>query len=134
MTVEDVRRWLKERETEDAALLRAVQEHFPLVAARVAKLKQAGGASSSVNESWGPTLDKVSKLTIAAQRVSAIPIQTFLSGLQSFLLIVSQKRLMVAGKKVEAVEARIQAMATMAHQWVDAGKVERAAIGNLLLT
>ncbi len=132
LTVEDIRLWLKQRETEDAALLQAVEEHFPIVAAKVAKLKQACGTSSSANEGWGPTLDKVSKLTIAAQRVSAIPIQTFLSGLQSFLLIVSQKRLMVAAKKVEAIEARIQAMVRMAHRWVDAGNAERAAIGNLL--
>jgi chemotaxis protein histidine kinase CheA len=133
-TVEDIRLWLQERDTEDAALLRAVEEHFPVVSARVAKLKHAGEVRSAVNESWGPTLDKVSKLTIAAQRVSAVPIQTFLSGLQSFLLIISQKRLMVAAQRVEAVEARIQAVATMAYRWVEAGKAERAAIGNLLPT
>jgi chemotaxis protein histidine kinase CheA len=133
-TVEGIRVWLKQRETEDAALLHAVEEHFPVVAAKVAKLKLASGLSSSSSEGWGPTLEKVSKLTIAAQRVSAVPIQTFLSGLQSFLLIVSQKRLKVAAKKVEAVEARIQAMATMAHRWVDAGEAERAAIRDLLPT
>jgi hypothetical protein len=59
---------------------------------------------------------------------------TFFMGLHSFLTIVMQQRVVVAGKKYEAVESRLREIVKAIQGWVEAGRAERTAVGGVLPT
>lgn len=116
----------------DEAFLSALKQRLPLIARGVARLKdKAQGTGLSISE-FDAILRDVSALHAAAQHVNATSVLAFLTGLRSFLTIVLQRRLTLASKKIEAVEARLTVVHAIAQEWVRVGRVELAAIGKLL--
>jgi hypothetical protein len=59
---------------------------------------------------------------------------TFFMGLHSFLTVIMQQRVVVAGKQYEAVESRLREIVKIVRGWVEAGREERTAVGSLLPT
>jgi hypothetical protein len=55
-----------------------------------------------------------------------------LQGLRSFLLAAAYRKADNLTQRLEAFEGRIQALIPMAEQWVTIGRVERAAIADIL--
>jgi hypothetical protein len=57
---------------------------------------------------------------------------TFLTGLQNFLALIVQRRIVIASQRVQAVEARILAVMTTIEDWITAGQQERDLMSRLL--
>ncbi|MBA2252348.1 MAG: hypothetical protein H0W13_06530, partial [Nitrospirales bacterium] len=55
-------------------------------------------------------------------------VMQFFHGLHTFLTILSQKAVDIAGARLEAVESRIKRIVPIAEQWIEDGKKERAVI------
>jgi hypothetical protein len=71
-------------------------------------------------------------LRTAAQQVNAGSAMMFFTGLHSLLTVVTQRRVFLAATRVESVTARLQTMGSAIRQWVEHGRVQRAAIDQLL--
>ncbi len=56
----------------------------------------------------------------------------FLQGLKSFLTATAYRKVESLPQRLHAVEERLQALASMAEQWVTLGRLERAAISEIL--
>jgi hypothetical protein len=56
----------------------------------------------------------------------------FLQGLRSFLLLTAYRKASTLPQRLETVEARMQTLIPMAEQWVNIGRIERAAISEIL--
>jgi hypothetical protein len=68
----------------------------------------------------------------AAQQVNASQVTTFFMGLHSFISIIMQRRVVVAAKKYEKVQSRVSEIMTSVQGWVETGRAERTAIGDVL--
>ncbi len=55
----------------------------------------------------------------------------FFTGLQSLLVVVAQRHVLLASTRVESVKERLYAMGGAIRQWVEQGRVQRAAIDQL---
>jgi hypothetical protein len=81
-----------------------------------------------------PAIQEVERIHAFAKQVNATAIVTFLTGLQNFLTLLSQRPLVLASKKLKTVEDRINAVVAMAQEWADVGREERDAIERLIAT
>ncbi len=127
-------RFIEEHEEHDTQFLAEVERRVPDMARLVSELK--GGNPSSVvsDETLEPILRAVQGLQEIARTVAATPIILFLNGLQAFLKVVTHRKVSLAAQRLEAVEMRLAALRPMAQQWVEVGRVERAAIRQVLPT
>lgn len=120
-------------EAEDA-FLRTVQLSLPALADKVRSMAVDGVQQSQGMELIEASLQDVSQLRAEAQQVNAAPVMTFLTGLQSLLSVIVQRRIALAAQRLVAVEARVRSMGGTIQQWVELGQAERAAISKLLPT
>ena len=97
-----------------------------------AKLTALAGEPALSNGALEASLQEVAQLRAEAQQVNVTPAMTFFGGLHSLLSVITQHRLRLAGERVQAVAGRLTATRELIHQWVERGKVERAAIGQAL--
>lgn len=118
-------------ETEEA-FYAAVQQQVPTVAEGIAQLKHGGQTLARRAERLQVMLQQVTQLWTAAQQVNASEAMTFFMGLQCFLTVALQQRVIIATQKYDAVELRLRAMLDTIHIWIDAGQAERSAIVSLL--
>ena len=110
-----------------------VQRLGPLVADGIGKMAQApGGHWTEASVEWSAMADHAAELWSAAQQVNAVEAMTFFSGLQSFLTIVREQRVMPPASQFKKVETRLRSMPTMIQEWAEAGRRERGAIEALL--
>ena len=79
-----------------------------------------------------PVVQEVERLHGFAKQVNATALVTFLTGLQSFLILVSKKHLVLASERLAAVEKRIKRVVEMVQEWVDIGREEREVIDRLI--
>ena len=79
-----------------------------------------------------PIIKEVGALHDASVSVEAGTITMFLQGLRSFLIVASYRKTATLAQRLATVEGRIQALVPMAEQWVSIGRVERAAISEIL--
>jgi hypothetical protein len=114
------------------AFLRTVQESLPALADKVRSMAIDGIQPQQGIEMLEASLRDVTQLRADAQQVNAAPVMTFLTGLQSLLSVIIQRRVTLATKRVVAVEARVRSMGGVIQQWVELGQAERAAINKLL--
>jgi hypothetical protein len=56
----------------------------------------------------------------------------FLQGLRSFLMVAAYRKTSTLAQRLGTVETRILALIPMAEQWGNIGRVERAAISEIL--
>jgi hypothetical protein len=73
-------------------------------------------------------LQEVHAMHDSARALEAKPVMQFFHGLHTFLTILSQKAVEIAGSRLEAVEVRIKGIVPIAEQWIEDGKKERAVI------
>lgn len=116
----------------DEAFAAAMREQLPGVVEDIAHLRRA--APAAAGERAGAALEQVTQLWTAAQQVNASAATTFFMGLHSFLTVAAQHRVTIATKRYEAVEAKLRDMMDVIQSWVETGRAERAAIGELLPT
>jgi chemotaxis protein histidine kinase CheA len=79
-------------------------------------------------------LQEVQAMHDSARALEAKPVMQFFYGLHTFLTILSQKAVEIAGSRLEAVESRIKRIVPIAEQWIEDGKKERAVIQQQLVT
>ena len=128
-----VQRILRELDGLDEEFLSEVQRLMPMISKVVSDLKAGGNSSASMpTEKLEPVLHQIQSLHEAARAVKATAIMRFLHGLHTFLTVVAHRGVSLVHQRLEAVTSRLGAVVPMAHQWVDVGRVERAAIGKVL--
>jgi hypothetical protein len=80
----------------------------------------------------GVCLQNIEYLQGLAKQANATPLVTFLTGLQSFLSLIVQRRVAISSQRVQSVEARIGAVVVTIEEWMSAGRQERDAMSRLL--
>jgi hypothetical protein len=115
-------------ESEDA-FVQIVDAQMPGLAAKLSTLADDASVSGQLLEA---SIQEVTQLRAEAQQVNVTPAMTFFGGLHSLLSVLAQHRIRLAGKRVQAIAARLAVVREMIHQWVERGRTERAAIGQAL--
>lgn len=81
---------------------------------------------------WQAIVDHVGELWSASQQVNAVPAMTFFMGLQSFVTVVSHRRVVPVAPQFDRVEAKLREMSALVQDWAEAGRRERSTIDALL--
>ncbi len=134
-TVVDARtigRLLQELDELDERFLTHIQARVPSVIATLGRIARAGEERVFPPQALEPIFDEIDVLSDAAERVSAVNISLFLQGLRTFLRVTAQHKPAAIRERLAAVEERLSTLIPLAQQWVDVGRVERAAIFDIL--
>jgi hypothetical protein len=132
LTAPAVRNILAELDRADETFLNDVRGRVPKMSERLMTLRKEGVADFVTASQLDPVVEEVEALYEAAGRVQAGMITMFLQGLRSFLLVTAYRKTTSLPQRLETVEGRVQALIPMAEQWVNIGRVERAAIAEIL--
>ncbi|HET9846891.1 MAG TPA: HD domain-containing phosphohydrolase [Nitrospira sp.] len=132
VTVDGIRRILEELDQMDERFVDEVGRRIPVVSRILTDLQKDGGADFVTSSQLAPILEQVEALHDASDTVQAGMITMFLQGLRAFLMVAAYRNTPTLPKRLAAVESRIQALVPMAEQWVSIGRVERAAIAEIL--
>lgn len=111
-----------------------IQQRLTTVTNTLKELKSAGGNPETQKRNLQDTLREISFLYEAARDVGAVAIAQFLHGLETLLLEVVYKDVALSPQRVDGVASRVEAIITMARQWVEMGRAEKAAIEKALST
>jgi hypothetical protein len=125
-------RILKDLDELDERFLAQIQAHVPAVLATLAHIDRTGGEPLLPSQALEPIFDEIDILSDSAERVSAANIALFLSGLRTFLRVTIRQKPTAVRERLNAVKERVSALVPLAQQWVDVGRVERAAIFDIL--
>ena len=132
LTVAGIKRILDELDRMDEQFLSEVGRRVPLVSRVLDDLRKSGPTDFVTASQLDPVLTQVEALHDAAASVQAGMITMFLQGLRSFLMVAAYRKASTLPQRLATVESRIQALLPMAEQWVSIGRVERAAIAEIL--
>ncbi|MBI3357921.1 MAG: hypothetical protein HY038_14335 [Nitrospirae bacterium] len=127
-----IREFLDRLAAGEEGFLQIVQQQLSNLTDELRHLKNGVEAPGRSPERLQAVVEQVAQLWSAAQQVNAAQAMTFFMGLHSFLTVVMQRRVVVTGKKYEAVESRLLESMKTIQGWVEAGRAERTAIGSLL--
>lgn len=116
----------------DEQFLGTLRQQLPAVAQNLTRLRREGLAILEPDDVLGGCIQNLEQLQGIAKQANASPLVTFLSGLQSFLSLIVQRRVVLASQRVESVETRIHAVRATIEEWITAGQQEREAMGRLL--
>lgn len=116
----------------DEQFLGTLRQQLPAVAQSLTRLRREGLAILEPDDVLGGCIQNLEQLQGIAKQANASPLVTFLSGLQSFLSLIVQRRVVLASQRVESVETRIHAVRATIEEWITAGQQEREAMGRLL--
>jgi chemotaxis protein histidine kinase CheA len=116
----------------EESFLKAIDERVPEIFRKVNALKMDGEEPGTLKTALETSLQDVACLREEAQQVNAGSAVLFLTGLHSLLTVVAQRRVHLAATRVESVKARLHVMGEAVRQWVEHGRAQRAAIGQLL--
>lgn len=130
--VPTIERILKELDGLDQRFLSEVQARVPAILRAVSALRAETDASGLSEERLISILRDVASLYEVAKSVNASSIMLFLDGLRAFMTVAAYRKVAMAVRRLEAVESRLNALLPMAAQWVDVGRIERAAIMEIL--
>jgi hypothetical protein len=125
-------RILKDLDQSDQIFLGEVQRRVPLLSRWVADLRRRDDDTVCSEKLLEPLVREILALYDAARKVNASSLMLFLAGLRSFLTVAVARPLAFLSHRFEAVEARLASLIPMAEQWVELGRVERAAISEIL--
>jgi chemotaxis protein histidine kinase CheA len=123
-----IRSILRELDALDEWFLAEVQRRIPTLVGGFSEIMAGNQSEDEVER----LLQEVCRLHEAAQNVQAIAIMQFLQGLNTFVTIVTQKRMQVSAVRLQAVAGRISMFARMVQHWVTLGQNERASIEHAL--
>lgn len=132
LTVTEIRRILDDLDRMDEHFLNEVTRRVPLIGRVLDELHTSGATEFVTLSQLDPVLTHVEALHDAAALVHAGMITMFLQGLRSFLMVAAYRKASTLPQRLATVESRIQALLPMAEQWVGIGRVERAAIAEIL--
>lgn len=127
-----VGRILKDLDELDEQFLAQMQAHVPALIATLGDIGRASEERVFSPQALEPVFEAIDRLYDAADRVSASNITLFLHGLRTFLWVTAQHKPAAVRERLAAVEERLVALVLLAQQWVDIGRVERAAIFEIL--
>lgn len=116
----------------EESFLKTMDERLPGIFQKMNVLKMEGEADSSQDAALEDSLQDVARLREEAQQVNAVSAVLFFTGLQSLLTVAAQRRVRVAAPQVESVKTRLHEMGEAVRQWVEHGRAQCAAIGQLL--
>lgn len=117
----------------ERAYAQRVQRLGPLVADGIGKMAQASiGQWKEASTEWSAMSNYAAELWSASQQVNAVEAMTFFTGLQSFLTLVREQRVMLPASQFTKVETRLRTMPAIIQEWAEAGRRERGAIEGLL--
>ncbi|WHZ21385.1 MAG: hypothetical protein OJF47_000497 [Nitrospira sp.] len=116
----------------DEQFLETLRQQLPAVAQSLTRLRREGLAVLEPDDVLGGCIQNLEQLQGIAKQANASPLATFLSGLQSFLSLIVQRRVVLVSLRVESVETRIHAVCATVEEWITAGQQEREAMGRLL--
>jgi hypothetical protein len=131
ISMDGIRRILDELDRMDERYVHEVAQRIPVIRGILADL-QAGAMDVVTSSQLAPLIEQVEALHDASETVQAGTITMFLQGLRAFLLVAAYRTNTTLAHRLAAVDSRIQALAPMAEQWVSIGRVERAAIAEIL--
>ena len=132
LTPSVVRNILTELDRLDETFLADIRSRVPRMSERLRVLRTEGVSDFVTASQLDPVVEDVEAIYDAAARVQAGTITMFLQGLRSFLLVAAYRKTTNLPQRIETVEGRVQALVPMAEQWVNIGRIERAAIGEIL--
>ena len=132
LTATEIRRILDDLNLMDEQFLNEVTRRVPLIGRLLDELHKSGSTDFVTLSQLDPVLTHVEALHDAAASVHAGMITMFLQGLRSFLMVAAYRKASTLPQRLATVESRIQALLPMAEQWVSIGRVERAAISEIL--
>jgi hypothetical protein len=130
--VSSMREFLERYGKAEQAFLESVQQQLPAIVEGIAQLKAGAVNGNLPHERYQSLIEQVAHLWSAAQQVSASQAMTFFMGLHSFLTMASERRIDIAAKKYDAVEARLREVVEIIQAWVENGRTERSEIGAVL--
>ena len=132
ISVDGIRRILDELDRMDEHFVEEVSRRIPVVSRILAELQAAGTTDVVTSSQLAPIIEHVEALHDASEAVQAGMITMFLQGLRAFLMVAVYRKNTTLAQRLKAVDSRIQALVPMAEQWVSIGRVERAAIAEIL--
>ncbi len=127
-----IMRILRELEVLDEQFLAEFQRRLPPIAEALSNFQSMSSDSLVGNGNVGKILQEIESLHKTARHVDATAVMPFLRGLQIFLSVLARKRVSLVPQRFEAVKSRLEAVIPMVQQWVEMGRVERAAIEQVL--
>jgi hypothetical protein len=119
---------VQELDRSDEEFVNEVRKRLPTIAGIFADFTSRHADMLLSNGRLEKLLQEVQALHDCARTFEAKPVMQFFHGLHSFLTIVSQQTIDIPPPRLEAVEARMKRIASIAEQWVEIGKKERAAV------
>ncbi|MCS6325929.1 MAG: HD domain-containing protein [Nitrospira sp.] len=125
-------RMLDELDKLDERFLAHMQVRVPMVIETLRRIARASEERRLPPQALEPIFDEIDMLSGAAEQVSAENIHLFLQGLRTFLRVTAQHKPAAIRERLAAVEERLATLVPLAQQWVDVGRVERAAIFDIL--
>jgi HD-GYP domain-containing protein (c-di-GMP phosphodiesterase class II) len=134
LTVDGIRRILEDLDRMDERFVEEVNRRVPAMSHMLADLRKDGTTDFVTASQLEPVIQQVEALHDASASVQAGMITMFLQGLRSFLVVAAYRKTATLPQRLATVETRIQALVPMAEQWVSIGRVERAAILEILPT
>jgi hypothetical protein len=123
---------LTELDRLDDEFLHEVRRQVPIMSHTLEELRAQGQMDFVTASQLDPIVQQVEALYDLASHVQATMIMMFLQGLRSFLMVASYRKTSTLPQRLETVQGRIQSLIPMAEQWVNIGRVERSAIGEIL--
>ena len=127
-----VGRILQDLDELDEQFLVLMQRHVPAVLDTLSHIVLAGEEGTLAPHALEPIFNEIDILSNAAERVAATNIALFLNGLRTFLRVTVHQKPAAMRERLDAVKSRLVALVPLAQQWVDIGRVERAAIFDIL--
>ena len=125
-------RILNELNILDEEFVEEVRKRVPVIIRELHNLRSQETTDFVTATQLDPIVREVDTLHDLASRVQASMMTMFLQGLRSFLLVTAYRKASTLPQRLEMVEARMQALIPMAEQWVNIGRLERAAISEIL--
>jgi HD-GYP domain-containing protein (c-di-GMP phosphodiesterase class II) len=132
INAESIERILRDLDRLDEEFLREVHQRVPVMTKVLAELRERGVADFVTASQLDPIVAHVESLHEVAKGLHAATITMFLQGVKSFLTMTAYRKMRDLDQRLEAVEERLNALIPMAEQWVSLGRLERAAIEEIL--
>jgi HD-GYP domain-containing protein (c-di-GMP phosphodiesterase class II) len=132
LTVDGIRRILDDLDRMDERFVEEIRRRAPMMSRILAHLQREGTTDFLTSSELAPLIEQVEALHDASEAIQAGTITMFLQGLRAFLMVAAYRKNATLGRRLAAVESRIQTLVPMAEQWVSIGRVERSAIAEIL--
>jgi hypothetical protein len=129
--VDDIRRILDELDRMDEQFVDEVSRRIPAMS-RILEALRKDRTELVTASQLAPIIEQVEALHDASEAVEAGMMTMFLQGLRAFLMVAAYRKTTTVAQRLAAVESRIQALIPMAQQWASIGRVERAALAEIL--